>query len=151
LAGSQKPNAERGKVIMPFDPTKPGNGTLISAAELRAQFNSLKTLLDALNARVTALENPPAPGTHTASGFGDAATNGALTEIGNYNGALLYSTPGGRFVWRGGMSAPWTWQIRDEDPRINAGVALYVGNHDEVAGSYSVVVGIGIAPAGTIS
>ena len=28
---------------MPFDPTKPANGSLISAAELRAQFTALDT------------------------------------------------------------------------------------------------------------
>lgn len=33
---------------MPFDPTKPVNGTLIDADFLRAQFNSLKALIDAI-------------------------------------------------------------------------------------------------------
>lgn len=58
---------------MPFDPTKPANGSLISSAELRNQFTSLKTLIDDLTARVDALE--PA-GPLTASGFGDPNANG---------------------------------------------------------------------------
>jgi hypothetical protein len=33
---------------VPFDPTKPIDGALIAAAELRAQFNGLKALIDAL-------------------------------------------------------------------------------------------------------
>jgi hypothetical protein len=37
---------------MPYDPTKPANGSLISSAELRNQFTGLKDLIDAI---------PPAP------------------------------------------------------------------------------------------
>jgi hypothetical protein len=33
---------------MPFDPTLPAASTQISSAELRAQFNGLKDLIDAL-------------------------------------------------------------------------------------------------------
>jgi hypothetical protein len=40
---------------MSFDPTKPVEGTEIDAAELRNQFNGLKTLLDAVPA------GPPGP------------------------------------------------------------------------------------------
>ena len=32
---------------MPYDPTKPVNGTLVDAAELRSQFAGLKTEIDA--------------------------------------------------------------------------------------------------------
>ena len=35
---------------MPFDPTLPINNTVIDADELRAQFNGLKTLIDAVPA-----------------------------------------------------------------------------------------------------
>ena len=49
---------------MPFDPTKPATGTLISSAELRNQFNALNDLITNLQSqvtdltlRVTALEN----------------------------------------------------------------------------------------------
>ena len=37
---------------MPYDPTKPVNNSLIVAAELRAQFAALKTLIDARPHRV---------------------------------------------------------------------------------------------------
>ena len=40
---------------MPFDPTKPVQGSEIDADELRAQFNGLKTLIDAVPA------GPPGP------------------------------------------------------------------------------------------
>lgn len=33
---------------MPYDPTKPANGTPASSAEMRAQFTALKALIDAI-------------------------------------------------------------------------------------------------------
>ncbi|MEO7298582.1 MAG: hypothetical protein ABI042_08415 [Verrucomicrobiota bacterium] len=39
---------------MPFDPNLPENNSPISAAELRAQFTSLKTSIDGLTATVAA-------------------------------------------------------------------------------------------------
>ena len=49
---------------MPFDPTKPVNGAAVLSAELRAQFISLKALIDAQaatnasqSAVIAALEN----------------------------------------------------------------------------------------------
>ena len=36
---------------MPFDPTKPANGTPQSATEMRAQLNGLKALIDAAQAQ----------------------------------------------------------------------------------------------------
>ena len=41
---------------MPYDPNKPQNGTVVDADFLRAQFNALKTLLDAQQAQINALE-----------------------------------------------------------------------------------------------
>jgi hypothetical protein len=41
---------------MAFDPTKPVEGTEIDAAELRNQFNALKALVDAQEARIAAME-----------------------------------------------------------------------------------------------
>src|SRR2546425_3341110 len=63
---------------MPFDPTKPANGSLISSTELRNQFNGLKNLID-----WNTLPNKPAPvadGTYTM-GFG-TAQNGTITVVG---------------------------------------------------------------------
>jgi hypothetical protein len=40
---------------MPFDSTKPVNGTLIDADELRNQLNALKALIDAQQAQIDAL------------------------------------------------------------------------------------------------
>jgi hypothetical protein len=44
---------------MPFDSTKPANGSPIVASELRNQFNALKALMDDLQAQVTALQTAP--------------------------------------------------------------------------------------------
>ncbi|HEY0551362.1 MAG TPA: hypothetical protein VGF13_17290, partial [Verrucomicrobiae bacterium] len=40
---------------MPFDPTKPANDSPLDAAEVRAQLNALKALLDTLQAQVNGL------------------------------------------------------------------------------------------------
>jgi hypothetical protein len=40
---------------MPFDPTKPANGSPNSSAEMRDQLNALKALIDALTAQIAAL------------------------------------------------------------------------------------------------
>jgi hypothetical protein len=40
---------------MPFNPTLPADGSLIIAAELRAQLTSLKGEIDALNSQVATL------------------------------------------------------------------------------------------------
>jgi prefoldin subunit 5 len=42
---------------MTFDPTKPVEGTEIDAVELRNQFNALKTLIDAQQTQITALQS----------------------------------------------------------------------------------------------
>ena len=96
---------------MPFDSTKPGNGSLISSSELREQFNALNDLITGLqsqvttlDARVTALENPPL----TAAGFGEPGANGVLTQTGMTNGYPEYSIAGGYIIRYGqvGMNAP---------------------------------------------
>ena len=46
---------------MPFDPNKPVNGALITAAELRAQLNALKALIDALPGGAPGPPGPPGP------------------------------------------------------------------------------------------
>jgi len=119
----------------------------MKSAEMRSQFTSLKALIDSLDARVTALEPPVL----TATGFGDAASNGALTLVGATPvGGPIYQTPRGQYFWRQGFAAPYNWNVTEDDP--NSGPAmqfLYVGNHDEVTGPYTV--GTGPAPAGTIS
>jgi hypothetical protein len=46
---------------MPFDPNKPVNGALITAAELRAQLNALKALIDAFAGGVPGPQGPPGP------------------------------------------------------------------------------------------
>lgn len=43
---------------MPFDPTKPANNSPNSSAEMRAQFTSLKALIDAIPAGP---QGPPGP------------------------------------------------------------------------------------------
>ena len=41
---------------MAFDPTKPANNSQMSSAEMRNQFNALKTLVDAQAAQIAALQ-----------------------------------------------------------------------------------------------
>jgi hypothetical protein len=42
-------------LIMPFDPTKPANGTPVNSLEMRNQLTALKALIDALAAQIAAL------------------------------------------------------------------------------------------------
>jgi hypothetical protein len=56
---------------MPFDPTKPATNSLIASAELRDQFNGLKTLID---------ENIPAAEKGAADGVASLDSNGLLVE-----------------------------------------------------------------------
>ena len=46
---------------MPFDPTKPVEGSEIDANELRNQFNGLKALIDAIPAGPPGPEGPEGP------------------------------------------------------------------------------------------
>jgi hypothetical protein len=43
---------------MPYDPTKPVNGSLVSAGELRTQFTGLKTLIDGKPETADTARNP---------------------------------------------------------------------------------------------
>ena len=87
---------------MAFDPTLPADGAEIIAVELRAQLTGLKALLDALDARVAALEAgpPDAPQNPSATlggaGSGDVSLNwdpvtGALSYRVYNNGVLVGS------------------------------------------------------------
>lgn len=67
---------------MPFDPNYPTDGSLIKAAEFRAQFAALKALVDGLEARVAALEAVTAGGV-VAPGQLDTAI---ATTANNVNG-----------------------------------------------------------------
>ena len=42
---------------MPFDPSKPANGSPLSSAEMRGQLNALKALIDALSTHVDDIVN----------------------------------------------------------------------------------------------
>ena len=55
---------------MPFDPTKPANNSLVSSSELRGQFTSLKTEIDA-KATSTDLNNAIAGTSSNSNGVGD--------------------------------------------------------------------------------
>ncbi|MEI7732257.1 MAG: hypothetical protein WCO56_21960 [Verrucomicrobiota bacterium] len=61
---------------MPFDPSKPADESLASAAELRDQFNAVVAMVAALNARLDALE---ASGCVTQQQLSDAI-NGVLNN-----------------------------------------------------------------------
>ena len=67
---------------MPFDPTLPINNTVIDADELRAQFNGLKTLIDAVPAGPAG----PAGATGPAGADGSNGADG-LFSLGDF--ALL--------------------------------------------------------------
>jgi hypothetical protein len=69
---------------MPFDPTLPANGSAIRAAELRNQFNSLKSLIDAIPAPVA--ESDPVVG----------AISGIVKADGA--GTIAAATPGTDFL-----------------------------------------------------
>jgi len=123
---------------MPFDPTKPGNGSLISSTELREQFTSLKTLIDALTVRVAALEPP------VASGFGDARANGPLTRDGMWNGYPAYVTPSGARYYVADMNHYRCSLIGD-----TTGCDYVNPATDVVTGDYTL--SLGTPPAGSVS
>jgi len=123
---------------MPFDPTKPGNSSLISSAELRDQLNALKALIDGLDARVAALEPP------TATGFGDARANGPLTQDGMWNGYPAYVTPSGARYYVADMNHYRCSLIGD-----TTGCDYVNPATDVVAGDYTL--SLGTPPAGTVS
>ena len=94
---------------MPFDPTKPQEHTLEDAAEMRAQFNGLKELIDAIPAGppgpagadgkdgadgqpgppgADGPQGPPGPG-FTLRGEWDAATSYAPGDVVSLNGNVF--------------------------------------------------------------
>jgi hypothetical protein len=75
-------------MTMTFDPLFPSDNSEMKASEYRAQCDALKSLIDALEVRVAALELPPL----TASGFGAPEANGPLIvgDVYRVNNAGLY-------------------------------------------------------------
>jgi len=93
---------------MSFDPSKPADGSLIRAAELREQFTALKALIDAL---------PPG---HSSSGAN------LQIQIADGNGAFA-SDPSFCFVQGDG----WT-SIRCNWPTSDPGIAGALWNNNGV-------------------
>ena len=128
-----------------FNPTEPHNGIPVDADFLRDQFNSLKGLIDdqvaaiaALNLRIAALEPP------TATGFGDARANGALTQDGMWNGYPAYVTPSGARYYVADMNHYRCSVVGD-----TTGCDYVNPATDVVTGDYTV--SLGISPAGTVA
>ncbi|MEI7728431.1 MAG: hypothetical protein WCO56_02620 [Verrucomicrobiota bacterium] len=70
---------------MAFDPTKPANASYATAAELRAQLNALKALIDLLSARIDAIPAGP-PGPQGPPGAdGQPGQQGPMGEISAQN------------------------------------------------------------------
>ena len=85
---------------MAFDPTKPANATKIVAAELRSQFNGLKTLIDAIPAGPAGPAGPVGPafsniqiGSVTTGTPGSPA--GAQVNVFGSNVELSFTIPAG--------------------------------------------------------
>ena len=131
---------------MPFDSTKPGNGSLISSVELREQFTSLKTLIDDLTVRVSALE-PPGPETHIAVDFGDPNACGTYIANGEYNGKPIFVNPASGYALIWNMTN--MWQIATADPRTSMWTTPYTRIDASVFGPYAATGGM--LPAGTVS
>ena len=128
-----------------FNPNEPHNGIPVDADFLRDQFNSLKGLIDdqvaaiaALNLRIAALEPP------TATGFGDARANGALTQDGMWNGYPAYVTPSGARYYVADMNHYRCSVVGD-----TTGCDYVNPATDVVTGDYTV--SLGISPAGTVA
>ncbi|MEI7730379.1 MAG: hypothetical protein WCO56_12450 [Verrucomicrobiota bacterium] len=66
---------------MPFDPSKPADESVASAAELREQLNALKAMIDAVNARIDALPT----GYVTQQQLNDAVNGVTANSSGNTN------------------------------------------------------------------
>jgi hypothetical protein len=132
---------------MPFDPNWPPYKALNSSAKMREQFNSLKSLIDELEARVQALENA-LPVAHVASGFGDARANGVLMQDGMWNGYPAYRTPSGAFYHVADMQY---YRCAPGGDPMNTMDVMYVNPAPgTVAGAYDLNIG-GTPPAGTVS
>ena len=125
---------------MPFDPTKPANGSPISAAELRNQFNALKALIDAIT--------PPGPAGPTATGFGNAAYNGVYTATGTFDGKPSYTNPAGKVLFWGGFMQVWILHTTTGLFALTDQVAYWLNNPDLQSTGWSVG-GLGTFPVGT--
>ena len=95
---------------MPFDPNLPANGSQVRSAELRNQFNGLKTLIDAVPAGPAGQPGPP--GADGNDGRGIAS----ITQAND--GSLLInltdaSTQGPFTIAGGGPPAGWAWRQMD--------------------------------------
>jgi hypothetical protein len=89
---------------MPFDPTRPANLSVIDAAELRNQFNALKTLVDAVPAGPPGPQGPAgAPGAMGATGpagaTGATGAQGATGPEGPTGPAGISIPIGGVCAW----------------------------------------------------
>ena len=76
---------------MPFDPTKPVEGSEIDANELRAQFNGLKDLIDAVPA------GPPGPDGPVGPAFSNVQIGSVITGMAG-TGAAVSVTVNGSIV-----------------------------------------------------
>jgi hypothetical protein len=129
---------------MPFNPTLPAHNSEVTSAELREQFNGLKTLIDDLTVRVAALENPPA--TLTASGFGIPEVNGALVDQGMFGAEHYYKTAGDYyFIFSPGDNL---WVVTNAPPGQSSPF-FYTKAAGSITGSWNVAAGA--APAGTVT
>jgi len=85
---------------MPFDPTLPADGTKASAAQMRAQLNGLKDLIDAVPAGPPGAQGPPgASGTNGADGpqgppFAQVIVDGTVTLDAGSNASVSASFDG---------------------------------------------------------
>ena len=130
---------------MPFNPSIPATDTEMKSVEMRDQFNGLKDLIDALTVRVVALEGAP-PATPTATGFGIAEVNGALTDQGLFGAEHYYLTPGGYyFIFSAGDNL---WVVTNAPPGVGSPF-FYTKAPGPVTGNYTVDAGT--APGGTVA
>ncbi len=101
--------------------------------------------------------HPPTPAvpTLTASGFGDPASNGVLTQIGTFNGQPLYQAAGGDYVFFTTDGAAPGWRITAQDPNISESNVKYSTNAGNmfptvITDPWHTFIA-GTAPAGSIS
>ncbi len=128
---------------MPFNPNEPQNGQIVDADALRGQLTSLKTLIDDLQAQITAL----AP-VFTASGFGDPNANGVYTYAGLHGSRPLYVNPAG-YVMYVPITVPPDYWI--QAPPLNELIsALYVTTTPEPTGPWQATLD-GTPPAGIVA
>ena len=73
---------------MPFDPTKPANGSPDSSAEMRDQLNGLKALIDAVPA------GPPGPTGPVGPAFSNVQIGWVITGMPGTGAAVSVNTVG---------------------------------------------------------